>query len=117
MQSVQVERGVRVLDSPGVVFDDDEQEASNILLRNVVKVEDISDPIAVGENEVFLHYWIELIDKIVATYIVEQILLKTEHSKLAEIYNLFQFTSTLEFLTMLAMTAGRLHKVKTYTVV
>ena len=50
MQSVQIERGVRVLDSPGVVFDDDDQEASNILLRNVVKVEDIPDPIAVGEG-------------------------------------------------------------------
>lgn len=50
MQSVQIERGVRVLDSPGVVFDDDDQEASNILLRNVVRVEDIPDPIAVGES-------------------------------------------------------------------
>ncbi len=48
MQSVQVERGVRVLDSPGVVFDDEDQGASNILLRNVVKVDDIPDPIAVG---------------------------------------------------------------------
>lgn len=48
MQSVQVERGVRVLDSPGVVFDDDDQASNNILLRNVVKVEDIADPIAVG---------------------------------------------------------------------
>ena len=49
MQSVQVEGGIRVLDSPGVVFDDEEAEKNNILLRNVVKVEDISDPIAVGE--------------------------------------------------------------------
>lgn len=48
MQSVQVERGVRVLDSPGVVFDDEEKEAGNILLRNVVRVEDIEDPVAVG---------------------------------------------------------------------
>lgn len=48
MQTVQVERGVRVLDSPGVVFDDDEQANNNVLLRNVVKVEDMTDPIAVG---------------------------------------------------------------------
>ena len=48
MQSVQVERGVRVLDSPGGVFDDEEKEAGNILLRNVVRVEDIEDPVAVG---------------------------------------------------------------------
>lgn len=46
---MQVERGVRVLDSPGVVFDDEEQENSNILLRNVLKVEDLADPIAVGK--------------------------------------------------------------------
>ena len=49
MQSVQVERGVRILDSPGVVFDTEEQESNNVLLRNVVKVEDIDDPIVVGE--------------------------------------------------------------------
>ena len=52
MQAVQVERGIRVLDSPGVIFDDDElgEKESNVLLRNVVKVEDINDPIAVGES-------------------------------------------------------------------
>ena len=48
LQSVQVERGIRIVDSPGVVFDDDEQASGNLLLRNVVKVEDIDDPIAVG---------------------------------------------------------------------
>lgn len=42
------------MDSPGVVFDDDSDDGkgtkkSNILLRNVVKVEDVEDPIAVGE--------------------------------------------------------------------
>lgn len=50
MQSIQVERGVRVLDSPGVVFDDEEKEAGNVLLRNVVKVENMEDPIAVGKR-------------------------------------------------------------------
>lgn len=51
MQSIQVERGVRVLDSPGVVFDDENADAAagSVLLRNVLKVEDIPDPIAVGE--------------------------------------------------------------------
>ncbi len=51
MQSVQVERGVRVIDSPGVVFDDENADsaAGSILLRNVLKVEDIPDPIAVGK--------------------------------------------------------------------
>ena len=53
LQSVQLERGIRIVDSPGVVFDDDGDEKDgskgNILLRNVVKVEDVDDPIAVGE--------------------------------------------------------------------
>lgn len=42
------------MDSPGVVFDDyleqgKSNKKSNVLLRNVVKVEDVEDPIAVGE--------------------------------------------------------------------
>lgn len=46
---------MRIVDSPGVIFDDDDDEVSgkgqkkgSILLRNVVKVEDVEDPIAVG---------------------------------------------------------------------
>lgn len=52
LQSVQLERGVKIVDSPGVVFDeDDSQEKKNsVLLRNVVKVEDVDDPIAVGQS-------------------------------------------------------------------
>lgn len=55
LQSVQLERGIKIVDSPGVVFDEDEEGGGagtakgNILLRNVVKVEDIDDPIAVGQ--------------------------------------------------------------------
>ena len=54
MQSVQLERGLRIIDSPGVVFDDDSlndgkgNKKGCILLRNVVKVEDIEDPVSVG---------------------------------------------------------------------
>lgn len=52
MQSIQLERGLRIVDSPGVIFDDDEsiqgQKESSVLLRNVVKPEDVDDPISVG---------------------------------------------------------------------
>ena len=61
-QTVQLERGLKIIDSPGVVFDDDEDEDAaskrqkgSILLRNVVKVEDIEDPIAVGESSCCSH--------------------------------------------------------------
>lgn len=95
IQTVQLERGVKIIDSPGVIFDEDDHEGSSsqrqkgsVLLRNVVKVEDIEDPIAV----------------------VEEILERTEHEVLRKIYNLPQFSSTLEFLTMHALSSGRLLK-------
>ena len=46
---------MRIIDSPGVVFDEDNYDdgkgskKGSVLLRNVVKVEDVEDPIAVGE--------------------------------------------------------------------
>jgi nuclear GTP-binding protein len=52
LQSVQLERGLRIVDSPGVIFEDDDriqgQKESSVLLRNVVKSEDVDDPISVG---------------------------------------------------------------------
>ena len=51
---------MRIVDSPGVVFDEDDEEykgqkKGSVLLRNVVKVEDIDDPIAVGSLSFYLH--------------------------------------------------------------
>ncbi|KAG6810954.1 hypothetical protein H0H92_009657 [Tricholoma furcatifolium] len=94
LQSVQLERGMRILDSPGVVFDDDDfddgkgRSKTSVLLRNVIKVEDVEDPIAV----------------------VEEILGRTPAATIQKIYGLPEWTSPLEFLTMLAMTSGRLLK-------
>ncbi|KAK1223667.1 nuclear GTP-binding protein nug1 [Marasmius sp. AFHP31] len=93
VQSVQLERGMRIVDSPGVVFDDDDEEVKgqkkgSVLLRNVVRVEDVDDPIAV----------------------VEEILARTSKETIQKTYNLPEFSSTLEFLTMLALTSGRLLK-------
>ncbi|KAF7976886.1 hypothetical protein HWV62_5429 [Athelia sp. TMB] len=94
LQSIQLERGIKVVDSPGVVFDEEDDvdgkggKKGSVLLRNVVKVEDIDDPIAV----------------------VEEILARTSHEELQKIYNLPQFTSTLEFLTMFSLSSGRLLK-------
>ena len=94
LQSVQLERGMKIIDSPGVVFDDDDYDdgkgskKGSVLLRNVVKVEDVEDPIAV----------------------VEEILVRTPRETLQRIYNLPKFGTTLEFLTMLALSSGRLLK-------
>jgi nuclear GTP-binding protein len=52
LQSIQLERGLRIVDSPGAIFDDDDsiqgQKESSVLLRNVVKPEDVDDPISVA---------------------------------------------------------------------
>jgi nuclear GTP-binding protein len=49
MQAVQVERGIKILDSPGVVFESQASADQNVLLRNVLKVDAMDDPIAVAE--------------------------------------------------------------------
>ncbi|KAF7376090.1 Proteophosphoglycan ppg4 [Mycena sanguinolenta] len=91
LQSVQLERGMRIVDSPGVVFDDEDEKAGNILLRNVVKVEDVNDPIAVGKS-------------------FEEILARTPPATIQKLYNLPEFDSPITFLTMLALSSGRLLK-------
>ncbi|KAF8882975.1 hypothetical protein BD779DRAFT_1647825 [Infundibulicybe gibba] len=94
LQSIQLERGMRIVDSPGVVFDEDDygdgkgNKKGSVLLRNVVKVEDVDDPIAV----------------------VEEILARTPSETLQKIYNLPEFGTTLDFLAMLALTSGKLLK-------
>ncbi|KAH0835746.1 P-loop containing nucleoside triphosphate hydrolase protein [Lanmaoa asiatica] len=115
LQTVQLERGLKIIDSPGVVFDEDEddnaisqRQKGSILLRNVVKVEDIEDPIAVGES----FCSILAVDSRSHTIpcLVEEILLRTERATMQKIYGLPEFSNTLEFLTMSALSSGRLLK-------
>ena len=87
LQSVALERGLRIIDSPGVVFDDATSPSS--LLRNVLKPEEIPDPQAV----------------------VAEILSRTSIETLQNIYKLPPdppFRNATEFLTMVALTTGRL---------
>lgn len=96
-----------------MVFDDDDFDydkgiiKNNVLLRNVVKVEDVEDPISVGENLPYIFVFSFLI----LGYSVEEIYTRMPSATLRRIYNLPEFSSTLEFLSMLAMTSGRLLKV------
>lgn len=51
VQPVSIDKQLRLLDCPGVVFQDSNSENKNAaLLRNVVKVELVEDPIAPGES-------------------------------------------------------------------
>ena len=59
LQTIQLERDLKIIESPGVVLGEDEDDGGisqrqkgSILLRNMVKVEDIDDPIVVGEPSV-----------------------------------------------------------------
>ena len=45
------------------------------------------------------------------TFLVEEILARTDRATLQKIYDLPEFSNTLEFLTMLALSSGRLLKV------
>jgi nuclear GTP-binding protein len=110
LQSVQLERGLRIVDSPGVIFDDDDhiqgQKESSVLLRNIVKPEDIDDLISVGRSALLRALLRDLDSR---PLLVEEILARTQTERL-KIYDLPTFSSTLEFLTMLALSTGRLLK-------
>jgi len=110
LQSVQLERGLRIVDSPGVIFDDDDhiqgQKESSVLLRNIVKAEDVDDPISVGRSALLRALLRDLDSR---PLLVEEILARTQTERL-KIYDLPTFSSTLEFLTMLALSTGRLLK-------
>jgi len=113
LQSIQLERGLRIVDSPGVIFDDYDhiqgQKESSVLLRNVVKPEDVDDPISVGRCAP-IRAPLCCLNLILRLPPVEEILARTQTEKLMKIYNLPTFSSTLEFLTMLALSTGRLLK-------
>ncbi|KAF8492434.1 hypothetical protein F5888DRAFT_1806862 [Russula emetica] len=99
LQSVQLQRSLRIVDSPGVIFEDDDsiqgQKVSLVFLCNVVKPEDVDDPISdCHESRKSLH--------------------GMQKERLMKIYDLPTFSSTLEFLTILApLSTGCILKVGT----
>ena len=75
-----------------------------MLLRNVVKPEDVDDPISVGGCAYSPSPLRVLISGLSP---VEEILARAQTKRLMKIYDLPTFSSTLEFLTMLALSTGR----------
>lgn len=120
LQTVQLERGLKIVDSPGVVFDDADDlvdsaghprpKGTGVLLRNVVKVEDLDDPVALGMS--FGSSAQSSYHSLRPT--VEEIIDRTDHETLMKIYNVPQIGSTIEFLTMLALVSGRLLKARLF---
>ena len=48
MQTIQVERGIKLLDSPGIIFDHGGPNSQALALRNVLKISDLADPVSIG---------------------------------------------------------------------
>lgn len=97
-QEVILDKGVKIIDCPGVVLADmglsgsDEQsraKQAEIMLRNCIKAELVEDPIAP----------------------VEVILNKTDPALLMRLYNVPEFADVREFLIRIALVRGRLGKV------
>lgn len=88
MQEIPLDSKVTLIDSPGVVFEG-ESDDPTVVLRNVVRVENVSDPIGV----------------------VEALVKKTPREALLEFYGReHDFASPREFLIHVAQTRGKLKR-------
>jgi hypothetical protein len=79
----------------------------SVLLRNVIKPENVDDPISVGRSALLSAPLLDLNSR---PLLVEEILARTQTETLMKSYDLPTITSTLEFLTMLALGMGHLLK-------
>ncbi|KAJ3186875.1 Guanine nucleotide-binding protein-like 3 [Gaertneriomyces sp. JEL0708] len=85
-QTIQLDKNVKLLDCPGIVFSTG--EGADTLLRNCVKVELVEDPISP----------------------VEVILGRAGQQQLQKLYNIPPFSSTQDFLIHIARQRGKLRR-------
>lgn len=97
VQEVVLDKGVKILDCPGVVLEDigreyegegGKEKQAELMLRNCVKAEIIDDPVSP----------------------VEVILRRTDPAVLQKLYNVPPFDDVRDFLIKIALTRGRLGK-------
>lgn len=88
MQEIVLDRGLKLLDSPGVVWEDVQTDPTQRSLRNVLRVEAVSDPVSA----------------------VEAMLSRVSWETLQQLYTIPAFQNVTEFLAMIAMSRGRLTK-------
>lgn len=94
MQSINLDKHIKLLDCPGVIFaknslDKDNQQSSSVLaLRNVIKIESLADPVLP----------------------IEALLNRVRRDDLMTFYRLTEFTTVREFLTLVAKRFGKLLK-------
>ncbi|CAH1783426.1 unnamed protein product [Owenia fusiformis] len=87
MQEIQLDKHVKLLDSPGIVMATGDSNSS-VILRNCVKVETVEDPITP----------------------VQAILNRCSKEKMMLHYNITDYSSVTDFLGLLAKRLGRLKK-------
>lgn len=90
MQTIQVERGIKLLDSPGIIFDPDGANSQSLALRNVLKTSDLADPVSVAEM---------VFQRVTSEEMCKQYKLPQQNSP-----------NFQQFLVQLAMVSGRLLK-------
>jgi len=86
IQEVVLDKNIKLIDCPGVVFS--KNDPNSIMLKNVIRVEDLNDPIEIVEN----------------------IIKKIDVDTLIELYEIPKFTTTNEFLALVARKRGKLIK-------
>eukprot|EP00124_Ichthyophonus_hoferi_P000076 Ihof_evm29s2 gene=Ihof_evmTU29s2 len=86
-QAVHLDKNIKLLDSPGIVFSSDNTD-SDVILRNCINIDTLPDPVKP----------------------VEVILKRCNHDQLIELYELPEFDTVAEFLTHLAIKRGKIKK-------
>jgi len=88
VQEIQLDKSIKLIDSPGIVFSTKNSSDSDIILRNAIKVSQVVDPIAP----------------------VEAIMRKCQREQLMAVYKLSEYNDTTGFLIQIATNRGKLKK-------
>lgn len=86
IQEVYLDKDIILLDSPGVVLS--KENSDSLILRNVIKIDDLDDPITP----------------------VEALLNRVDNTELVKLYKIPKFSTVNEFLAAVARNTGKLSK-------
>eukprot|EP01114_Cavostelium_apophysatum_P014136 TRINITY_DN3586_c0_g1_i1.p1 TRINITY_DN3586_c0_g1~~TRINITY_DN3586_c0_g1_i1.p1 ORF type:complete len:602 (-),score=241.89 TRINITY_DN3586_c0_g1_i1:30-1835(-) len=88
VQAIHLDKNIKLLDCPGIVFGNTNNSDNDIILRNAVRIEQIPDPVEP----------------------VETIIKRAKPEQMMEIYKVAKFSTTTEFLLHIANKRGKLGK-------
>jgi nuclear GTP-binding protein len=117
MQEVHIDKHVKLLDCPGIVFSESSSE-SDLVLRNCIKVEQITDTVKPGAplsptliSLRISSFFVFLFLTLFVVTSVDLILSRCRREKLMELYKIPIYHDTREFLCHIAHKRGKLGKV------